>query len=87
MYLCSNKKKSPSVGVPVCVTDEALEKENFPKELRGGVIIEDLTMVDKKGLIHRIYRVKHRFETKLWLQSELIEIGGMAFPVDEEDKG
>lgn len=84
-WACRDKTKSPSVGIPVYVTDEALEKHGFPKEHRGGIIIEDWSLIDPKGKVHHGFLVKHKIGKRLWERSELVEIGGLRLNFLEED--
>lgn len=75
MFLCKDKRKSPSIDIPVYVKDRALEEKGFPYDCRGGTIVEDLSFVDVYGRAIHCYKVKHKNGIYLWLEDDLVEIG------------
>jgi hypothetical protein len=75
-FLCVDRGQSPSIGVPVYVKDDVLKKMKFPREHRGGVIIEDLSFRDNRnGVLHYAFRVRHKHGEFVWEANELVEIG------------
>lgn len=76
-FLCRDIKVSPSIGVPVYVKDEALKKNGFPVEHRGGTIIEDLSFEDVLGRAYYVFKVRHANGEHVWSTNELVEIGGL----------
>jgi hypothetical protein len=85
-FLCKYKRISPSIGVPVYVKDEAIEKHSFPREHRGGIIHEDMSFVTKAGEKFYAFKVKHRNGIFTWSADDLVEIGGLKIEVDETDE-
>lgn len=83
-WACPDKTKSPAIGVPVYLKDEAVEKHNFPREHRGGVILEDWSLIDPKGNLHQGFVVKHKIGNYLWDAEDLVEIGGVKLTFEEE---
>lgn len=85
-WACEDKRRSPVVGTPVYVKDDALKKYNFPREHRGGVIVEDWSMYDPKGKLHHRFLVKHKIGEFFWGAEDLVEIGGLKLKfADEKD--
>lgn len=85
-FLCKDKKKSPVIGTPVYVKDEALKRENFPYEHRGGTIIEDWSFEDSKGKVYYGFMVQHKIGKYLWDADDLVEIGGLKLNFQEKEK-
>jgi hypothetical protein len=76
-WICKDRKKSPSIGVPVYVKDEVLTEKKFPYDHRGGVIVEDMSLEDNVGNTYHYFYVKHKNGTFLWPIESLVEIGGL----------
>ncbi|MGM1416343.1 hypothetical protein ACS2BX_25875 [Bacillus cereus group sp. BceL300] len=79
-FLCKDRFNSPSVGVPVYVTDVALKNAKVDGKYRGGTIVEDLSFVDFHNNTYYVFRVKHADMERVWSQEDLVEVGGITLP-------
>lgn len=87
-FMCEDPSISPSIGVPVYVTDEGrlnAKDENgrrfkFPRKYRGGTIIEDLSFIDAVGNVYHVFKVRHANGDYVWGRDELVEVGGITLP-------